>query len=679
MIFLQNHLQLSNGNNSTIGNIFIVNLLRINVHKSKSTVMIKIWLIILFSLTISLSFSQATVTKSTTTTTEKGVVYYVHTVETGQTIYGITKAYSVSEDVLLKQNPELKDGLKAGMTLKIPKKEIIANDLAEPVKEIATTQPKTQKIHEVVQGETLYKIMSQYGVTLEDLQLINPGLNANLKIGQKIIIPDSETIRIKKLSQKYDSLFTYTVQKRDNFSKLKRKFKVSKEELEELNPILIERGLIEGMVLHLPFKDGIKEEITEEAVVLEPIKDTVKPVAVKPKVDSLPTIKNKRPIKVGLMMPIYTHLAKEINTDNEFLMKPAHEYHSFRFIHYYEGFMLAVDSLAKMGYEIEVFVYDTKADSATTVSLVSKPEFASLDIIFGPFFARNLKIVVPAAAKNGTLVISPFSSGIGLDGYSNLFISETSDYSLWKLGFNYLRDSLPDANVYIIHSDLRPQIETASYLKRLYFNINSDTARLKAFSYSAGGSKALFESLSPTRVNFIINLSSNEAAISNFVRQLNQKREHYPIVLLGLHDHWSKFTTLEDEYLVNLRLTLLSNSFIDYRQPFIKDFTELFYKNYLIDPQLIAFKGFDQGMYFMQLVGSYGKSFSSTLPKSDYKPVQSYLNFTKTPSGKWINTEGSVYQYFNYELNDKRKPVEIIKPDMESPAPNEPDTKTQNQ
>ncbi len=638
--------------------------------------MIKIWLIILFSLTISLAFSQTTVTKSTTTTTEKGIVFYVHTVEAGQTIYGITKAYSVSEEVLLKQNPELKEGLKAGMTLKIPKQEIIADDLAGPVKEIANTQPKTQKIHEVAQGETLYKIMSKYGVTLEDLQLFNPGLNANLKIGQKIIIPDIESIRLKKLTQKYDSLIKYTVKKRDNFSRLKRQFKVSKEELEELNPNLKEKGLIEGMEIVIPFSEGIKADIIEEVVDLEPVKDTVTPVVAKPKIDSVPVVKNKRAIKVGLMMPLFTHLAKEINTDNEFMMKPAHEYHSFRFIHYYEGFMLAVDSLAKMGYDVEVFVYDTKADSATTVGLIAKPEFASLDIIFGPFFARNLKIVVPAAAKNGTLVISPFSSGIGLDSYSNLFISETSDYSLWKLGFNYLKDTLPNANVYIIHSGLKPQIETATYLKRLYSNISSDTTRIRVFSYTAGGSKALFESLSTTKVNLIINLSSNEAAISNFVRQLNQKREHYQIVLLGLQDHWTKFSTLEEEYLVNLRLTLQSNSFIDYRQPYVKNFTELFYENYLTDPQLIAFKGFDHGMFFMQLVGSYGKTFSTTLPKTDYKPVQSYLNFTKTQTGKWVNTEGSVYQYFNYELIDKRNPLETTEPNQESPT--SPDSKPEN-
>ncbi len=43
-----------------------------------------------------------------------------HKVKAGETIYSITKLYKVSFADLMKHNPELKDGLKTGMTLKIP-------------------------------------------------------------------------------------------------------------------------------------------------------------------------------------------------------------------------------------------------------------------------------------------------------------------------------------------------------------------------------------------------------------------------------------------------------------------------------------------------------------------------------------------------------------------------------
>ena len=49
--------------------------------------------------------------------------YIEHTVKQGETIYSITKLYKVSFADLLKLNPELSEGLKTGMVLKIPLQE----------------------------------------------------------------------------------------------------------------------------------------------------------------------------------------------------------------------------------------------------------------------------------------------------------------------------------------------------------------------------------------------------------------------------------------------------------------------------------------------------------------------------------------------------------------------------
>jgi len=46
-----------------------------------------------------------------------------HTVKPGETVYSITKRYKISFADLLKHNPELQNGLKAGMVLKIPLQE----------------------------------------------------------------------------------------------------------------------------------------------------------------------------------------------------------------------------------------------------------------------------------------------------------------------------------------------------------------------------------------------------------------------------------------------------------------------------------------------------------------------------------------------------------------------------
>jgi len=49
-----------------------------------------------------------------------GKEYYIHTVKRGQTLYRISKAYNVDVNELIKENPQVKEGLKADQKLRIP-------------------------------------------------------------------------------------------------------------------------------------------------------------------------------------------------------------------------------------------------------------------------------------------------------------------------------------------------------------------------------------------------------------------------------------------------------------------------------------------------------------------------------------------------------------------------------
>ena len=49
-----------------------------------------------------------------------GTDYYIHTVQKGQTLYGISKTYGIEMDEVIHLNPEIREGLKPGLTLRIP-------------------------------------------------------------------------------------------------------------------------------------------------------------------------------------------------------------------------------------------------------------------------------------------------------------------------------------------------------------------------------------------------------------------------------------------------------------------------------------------------------------------------------------------------------------------------------
>lgn len=76
--------------------------------------------------------AQEVIKRSTDITKIGGKEYYMHLVKTGQTLYGISKAYNVTIEELEMLNPEVKNGLKAGHILGIPVRPVAEPQAEEP-------------------------------------------------------------------------------------------------------------------------------------------------------------------------------------------------------------------------------------------------------------------------------------------------------------------------------------------------------------------------------------------------------------------------------------------------------------------------------------------------------------------------------------------------------------------
>ena len=91
-----------------------------------------------------------------------GKFYQVHTVARGESLYGISKRYGVSLGELAVCNPDVYYGIKVGQKLLIPTQK--------PSRERSDTG---FSLHMVQEGETLYSIARQYGVTVAALRSYN--------------------------------------------------------------------------------------------------------------------------------------------------------------------------------------------------------------------------------------------------------------------------------------------------------------------------------------------------------------------------------------------------------------------------------------------------------------------------------------------------------------------------
>jgi len=124
-----------------------------------------------------------------------------HEVKSKETLYGITKLYKTSTEQLFKANPLLeKEGLKVGQLIVIPS-GLTHNEISSqlPSNQDSSNEDVVLNTHQVKAKESMYAIAKLYGISLKDLQKINPQVGEKgLSVGQMISIPANVTALEKK-------------------------------------------------------------------------------------------------------------------------------------------------------------------------------------------------------------------------------------------------------------------------------------------------------------------------------------------------------------------------------------------------------------------------------------------------------------------------------------------------
>jgi ABC-type branched-subunit amino acid transport system substrate-binding protein len=84
------------------------------------------------------------------------------------------------------------------------------------------------------------------------------------------------------------------------------------------------------------------------------------------------------------------------------------------FIEFYEGFLLALDTLREQGYSVSLHVYDTEKDTLKVKKIIQQLYQIQPDLIIGPVYSEDVKLVGEFARNQGINLVSPLSTRIEL-------------------------------------------------------------------------------------------------------------------------------------------------------------------------------------------------------------------------------------------------------------------------
>lgn len=114
---------------------------------------------------------------------EKEENYRYHTILPKETLYSVSRTYSLKPEDVIRANPGLSvETFQIGKTIRIPFFE--SYEVILPYEE-----QTTNIIHTVNRGETLYSISKKYNVEVEEIQRLNPMLSGGLKTNMELLVP----------------------------------------------------------------------------------------------------------------------------------------------------------------------------------------------------------------------------------------------------------------------------------------------------------------------------------------------------------------------------------------------------------------------------------------------------------------------------------------------------------
>lgn len=567
--------------------------------------------------------------------------YFMHTVTKGQSLYSIASMYNVTIDEIVRLNPGSEERIKAGEALKIPQKE----DNGQPA------------YHTIQAGETLYKLTVHYGVSAQDICRANPGLSAkNFRIGQVIAIPAKKVVKEELKPETTPSIKPseplkpncrdmHRVQRKETIYSISKLYGITEEELIAANPELRTKKLKKGKFICIPYakasSDNANASTTSQAVSdMELFRQNQK------------ESKKYASIKAAVLLPFMT---KENGNRDE----------QVRMVEYYEGFLMAVDSLKQQGVSVDIHTYDSGNTTATITQLINtKKELKDMNIIFGPLHTDQVKIMADFAKKNKIRLVVPFTSKSD-EVFNNPYVFQINtpqSYLFSEVYEHYLR-KFPNAHVVFLNADTgdKDKDEFIKGLKEELKNKQITFKELKGAEISPEGMKTAVDSL---RENVLIPTSGKKIALIKILPQLIiTAREHpnYNMRLFGYpewqtytDDHLSNFFELDTYFYTSFYTNNLFPAAIKftsaYRKWYSKDMANTYPKYGML--------GFDTAYFFLKGLARYGNHLEEEMNNMTLNPIQTGFKFERVNNwGGFINRKVFFVRF--------TKDYELIKLDFE--------------
>jgi ABC-type branched-subunit amino acid transport system substrate-binding protein len=333
---------------------------------------------------------------------------------------------------------------------------------------------------------------------------------------------------------------------------------------------------------------------------------------------------------------------------------------------YYQGFKLGLDSLTAGGESFKLQVFDTNDAAAQAHNLALNTKVRTSNVIVGPVYPEEVKSFTLASPSLKRIIVSPLSPSTPTD-YKNpnlVTMVPPLQYHCWHVAA-YINNQLKAKKVFILKSGYTEDNKYIIPFKKAIDSLGKKRIKVVELTVVRGNLSALLPQLSTTGDNVFVIPATNQQFLQVTLHSLDLlQKQHYPVTVFG-HPNWADADYLKPELLERLHTYITAANKVNYKSPRVVKFLKAYRKAYRAEPGEYAIKGFDEAMYFGDMVSKLSRTrylSSSTdvsinfmtantvLGYQDFEGLHNTFHFVAVPGVGYVNTHVKLYKYANFDL-----------------------------
>ena len=558
----------------------------------------------------------------------EGDSYYVHTVEAGQTLYSLAKAYEVSTAAIVHYNPLIAGGLKAGQVLKIPA--------------VGVTQPKMsqRKInrlfdeHVVKQGETVYSISRTYAVPVATLLEDNASLDpTHLAIGQTVLIrkdqkgDGNEKQSMEQLNEYKEALNSvsndyvyHLVMHGETLYSLSKLYNSTQEELIEWNSLT--DGLKAGTMLRV----GIAKQTDTPSELPDSTTQTTTEVEQPPVFENVEITTNEHSnhSTIALMLPLRAEGAA-----------------SASYLEFYQGFLLGMEDLKSEGLSFTVNIYNSARSEQAIEQIISSDSFEATNLIVGPVYDNELQAVLPYAIEQKIAVVSPLAATDSLHASVLFGMAPKESSKADKMSALFAQED----NIVLVYgnsndTELEAEIKAALTNKQ-YCTYNYVGGDIPASLFKSE-SRNVYVVMARSELEVDKILAALSSAHNNLVSR--SQLQAATVSVVG-SSRWNRFANIDRNLFFKMGVSYVTSYLAKRGDNIIDRFDSRYIDAYQALPSMYSYRGYDAAVIFGRAITSQ-QGVVGYVQSTLHKPLQTQYRFVQSQVGDtYVNNEWVIVRY----------------------------------